>query len=341
MFRKILFSVLAILLLVLIWNWSLLTYGAAQGWGQLKIIWQAKPLEDFLSNPSFPDSLKSKIRLVEEIRQFGIDSLGLTDTDNYRTLFDQEGKEVMWVVTACAPYQISPKTWKFPIVGSVPYKGYFIKEWALEERDQLNAEGWDVSVRNPGAWSTLGWFRDPIMSSMLLRTEGDLASLVLHEMVHATLFVKDSVEFNENLASFIGDTSAYKFLANKYGLTSVEFNLYKNEEMDFKKYTAHILRGLTLLAATYEDINNESIENKKRIKEQAIREIVEEMDTLSLATIRSPAKRFQKQLPNNAYFVSFQRYQSKQSHFKKELDAKFEGDIKQYIDYLKEKHPSL
>ncbi|NJN42942.1 MAG: aminopeptidase [Flammeovirgaceae bacterium] len=341
MIRKVLFVVLSLLLIMVIWNWSLIRYGVSQGWGQLKIVWQAKPLETYLNDSEFPDSLKSKIRLVGEIRQFAIDSLGLSDTDNYQTMFDQKGEELMWVITACEPFRIVPKTWSFPIVGEVPYKGYFVKDRALLEREQLMKEGWDVNISNPGGWSTLGWFNDPILSGMLQRSEGDLASLVIHEMVHSTLFVKDSVEFNENLASFIGDTSAYRFLINKYGLESDEFSLYSKEEHDYKKYVAHMLRGLNALEKSYQEIENDPDEMKRSKKEMAIRKIVENMDTLSLSTIRNPSKRFSKQLPNNAYFVSFRRYQSKQGIFKSELDKKFKGDVVKYIEFLKQQYPTL
>ena len=118
----------------------------------------------------------------------------------------------MWVVMACEPFALKPKEWKFPIIGSVPYKGFFKKERAEALKAELEKEGWDVMVRNPGGWSTLGWFTDPILSKMLMRSEGDLANLIIHEMSHATIFVKDSVEFNENLATFIGDRGAELFL---------------------------------------------------------------------------------------------------------------------------------
>ncbi len=94
----------------------------------------------------------------------------------------------------------------------MPYKGFFNQKLAFELKDELEKEGYDVIVRNPGGWSTLGWFTDPILSKMLNRSEGDLANLIIHEMVHSTIFVKDSVEFNENLATFIGDRGAEKFL---------------------------------------------------------------------------------------------------------------------------------
>ena len=114
-------------------HWDLLTYGFRQARGQLHIIWNAKPVEEFLNDPDFPDSLKSQLQLIEEVRQFAIDSLGLKDTKNYRTLYDQEGKELMWVVTASERFELKPKEWDFPLIGSVPYKGFFDKDMAMHE----------------------------------------------------------------------------------------------------------------------------------------------------------------------------------------------------------------
>ncbi|MEQ8423273.1 MAG: aminopeptidase, partial [Cyclobacteriaceae bacterium] len=109
--KKVGAVVLVILFVLVVWNWSLLLYGVGQGVGQLKIIWNARPIAEVLSDPTFPDSLKSKLRIIDEIKKFAIDSLGLKDTKNYQTVFDQKGEELMWVVTASTPFELKPKTW--------------------------------------------------------------------------------------------------------------------------------------------------------------------------------------------------------------------------------------
>ena len=285
------------------------------GYGQLKIIWNAQPVETFLNDPSFPDSLKAKLHLIEEIRKYAIDSLGLKDTENYKTMYDQHGEELMWVVQACEPFELKTKLWHFPVVGDLPYKGFFSKEKALNERKNLMDKNYDVSVRNPGGWSTLGWFTDPILSDMLKRSEGDLAGLIIHEMVHSTIFIKDSANFNENLASFIGDTASYYFLANKYGKTSKEYLQYLHEDQDYRTYSRHILRGTKLLDSLYQSFNSsdssDSFDSKKEKKKQLIQKIVTNIDTLSLFEKRKTTN----WLPNNNYFMNFHLYQSKQNGF--------------------------
>lgn len=341
MIKKIFFAVVLVVAILVVWNWSLVYYGIRQGMGQLEIVWNARPVEEFLQDPSFPDSLKQKLRLIDEIRKYAIDSLGLKDTKNYKTLYDQKNQEVMWVVQACEPFALQPKVWDFPIVGTVPYKGFFNKEKALNLRKELETEGYDVSVRNPGGWSTLGWFTDPILSGMLDRSEGDLASLIIHEMVHATVFVKDDVDFNENLADFIGDTAAYYFLKYKFGADSKQYLDYLHSDQDYRKFTKHILRGTQSLDSLYNTLRpQEPIEQKKEKKRAMIEKIVTSIDTLNLYTKRK-GERMKKYLPNNTFFMSYRLYKAKQDVFGVELAEKFNGDMRSYLKHLTNKYPFL
>lgn len=340
MIRKILLALLALLIIGVIWNWSLVRYAGEQGIGQARIIWNARPASELMKDPGFPDSLKMRLRWIEEIRAYGIDSLGLKDTENYKTVYDQHGEEIMWVVMACEPFQLKPKMWDFPIIGTVPYKGYFDRAKAVAEGKELENQGFDVSVRNPGGWSTLGWFTDPILTGMLERSEGDLASLIIHEMVHATLWVKDSVDFNENLATFIGDTAAYLFLAQKYGVKSRAYMDYLHDDRDYYTYSNHMLRGAKSLDSLYGTLKEtDPLTEKKERKRKLIQQIVSSLDTLKLYGTRSPSQRFKNHLPNNTYFMSFRHYQSKLNSFKSEMKEKFPGDLKGYLKYLAAKYP--
>lgn len=341
--KRIFLAVVCLLLVLIIARWELVKYGIEQGRGQLKIMWNAKPVEDYLASPTFPDSLKEKLRLINRVRQFAIDSLSLKDTKNYKTLYDQQGEEIMWVVMASEPFRLKAKEWTFPVIGSVPYKGFFDKSKAIRLRDELEREGWDVNLRNPGGWSTLGWLTDPILSGMLSRSEGDLASLIIHEMSHATIFVKDSIDFNENLASFIGDRGAERFLMSTYGADSDEFIQYINEDRDYIKFSDHMLRGAGKLDSLYSTFTaDDPLALKTKRKTEMIQRIVNSLDTLSLRGSNArPSLRFQQRLPNNAYFMNFMRYQSRQDVFLEEWQKVFGGDLKSYIEYLSKKYPFL
>lgn len=320
---------------------ELVIYGIRQGIGQAKILWYAKPIEEFIADKNFPDSLKTKLHLISEIRKFAIDSLGLKDTDVYKKMYDQQGKPIMWVVQACEPFALQSVKWKFPLIGAVPYKGFFKEELAFALRDELKAQGKDVMVRNPGGWSTLGWFNDPILSNMLKRSEGDLASLIIHEMVHATMFIKDSIDFNENLANFIGDKGAGEFIAHRFGSESKQYNEYFYEDYDYTLFAQHMLRGTKVLDSVYNSFATATtIETKQQLKEAAIQKIVLALDTLSLKLVSKPSARFVNRLPNNAYFMSFVQYEAKQNFFETECEAKFKGELKPYLQYLKNKYAS-
>jgi predicted aminopeptidase len=341
--RRALLALAVIFLALTIVYWDLLLYGLRQGKGQLNIVWNARPVEEFMNDPTFPDSLKLKLRLIAQVRRYAIDSLALKDTKNYKTLYDQKGEEIMWVVTACKPFALEPKEWSFPVLGSVPYKGFFQKKLAFELREELVKEGWDVSIRNPGGWSTLGWFTDPILSKMLERSEGDLANLIIHEMSHSTIFVKDSIDFNENLATFIGDRGAEKFLISKYGKGSQEYRQYINEDKDYLKFADHMLRASHKLDSLYKTMKESTpVEAKKQLKEETIQKIIMNLDTIHFSrTEKKPSSRFQKQLPNNAYFMNFLRYQAKQDDFAVEFEKIFHNDLREFIITQTKKHPFL
>ncbi len=330
------------MILIGIIYFEMITYAIKQGIGQFTIINDAKPIEFYLGDPDFPDSLKQKLNFIEEVRVYAIDSLGLYDSDNYKTLYDQKGEEIMWVVTASEKFQLKPKEWSFPILGSVPYKGFFDKEAAIALGKELIDDGYDVNIRNPGAWSTLGWFTDPILSGMLDREAGDLASLIIHEMSHATIFVKDSVEFNENLASFIGDRGAERFLISNYGKESEVYKIFMAQDQDYIVVVDHMLRGASALDHLYNSFDETfSAEEKLKLKNEKIMEIVTTLDTLSLSTYDNLTAKFREKMPNNAYFMSYLLYQSQQYSFNNEFEDTFRADLIAYIQYLRTRFPSL
>ena len=338
--KRVLVGLVAIVITLLIWHNKLVYYGFVQANGQLKIISNAQPLENYLNDPDYPDSLKAKIELILEVREFAFDQLGIKKTDNYTTMYDQKNQPLMWVVTGCEPFSLTPHTWNFPWLGSVPYKGFFDQKMAQDEMQRVNESGFDVGVRNPGGWSTLGWFNDPVLSNMLDRNYGQLAELIIHELTHSTIFVKDSVTFNENLASFIGHQGSVMFLKKKFGDMSVELTTYLNEERDYNKYANHFIRGTQVLDSLYNSFPEQlDVQVKTKQKEEAIKNIISQLDTIEFASSTVKLDSLFASLPNNTYFMSFLRYKSRQDDFENEFSQKFEKDLKRFIVYYKEKYP--
>lgn len=332
------------LLIVLgIWQRELVAYGWMQGKGQWNVLWNARPIADVMADAQVPDSLKKRLELIQEIKRFAIDSLGLHDTENYTTLFDQHGKPILWVLTCADPYKMEAKMWSFPLVGSFTYKGFFDEQKLKEAEKEMKAQGYDTDINPVSAWSTLGWFKDPILSSMLYRPEGSLANLIIHEMTHATLFVKDSHEFNENLAEFVGDYGAKAFLKYKYGATSPQLDKYLKRKVFNDKFSQHILRGATQLDSLYQNfLPSFTSKQKDSLKYALIQKIVDSSDSVFVGMSFTKSVYFEpKTLPNNAFFVGFITYRAKQNQFEVEFQTRFSGDFRKYLTYLKAKYPSI
>ena len=348
---RIIKYVLIVLLIFLIafvaFNFDSAVYAFRQAKGQYRIISNTRPVAEVLNDKAFPDSLKKRIRLIQEIKKFAVDSLGLNTSDNYTTFYDQHQKPILWVITACEPFELKAKKWHFPIVGTFSYKGHFEKNIADAELENLKKQGFDTQLNEVSAWSTLGYLKDPILSSMLEKSEGRLAALIIHELTHGTLFVKNNLEFNENLADFVGDYGAIRFLESKYGKDSKEIERYQFSKKYNDAYSQHLLRGAKKLDSLYQHFDvKTNISTKKQEKTALIHIIVNSSDTLLAGDFQKKLINRKKwaindnNLPNNAYFIGYLTYQSKQNQFKEEFKIKFKNNFNSYLSYLKQQYPS-
>lgn len=337
MIKKASWAVLLITVLLLIFNWEMVVYGWKQARGQLSITFNTRSVESILEDSLVADSIKQKIGIVQEARQFSFSKLGLKQSDNYTTYYDQGGEVALWNLSASKAYALEPKLWSFPLLGSFPYKGFFDLESAKAEMQQLNQEGYDTRIRPVGGWSTLGWTTDPILSNMLNRKEGALAELIIHELTHSTLFVKDNIEFNENLASFIGEKGAVWFLNEKYGINSYPYFDYLLAEEDSRTFRNHMLLATHKLDSVYTSIANLTDSLKSIQKHIMIDEITSSIDTLHFHDPRYQ-NIFKSSRPNNAYFMSYLRYYSAKDSLEKILSEKYQDDLKSFIQGMKDYH---
>ncbi len=192
-----------------------LTYLAKNAYYQSKILLQRESVEKSLKNPDLNPETKRKLNLISEVREFADRVLGLNVAKNYLTYVNLDREYVTWIVQATPEYEIQAYLWWFPIVGSVPYKGFFTLDGAEEEAKRFNEKEFDVHVRGVTAYSTLGWFSDPILSTMMTYNDEDLVNLIIHESVHTSVFFKSFAEFNEQLATFLGDKGTELFYLNR------------------------------------------------------------------------------------------------------------------------------
>jgi predicted aminopeptidase len=175
--------------------------------GQVRLLRARQPIDALLADPSTPEPLRRQLRLVTETRDFAR-RLGLEVGGQYTSFVDWPGDRVVTTVVAVRPGEVEPAGFWFPLVGRVPYKGFFDSGRAQAEADRLRADGLDVCVTPVPAYSTLGWFDDPVTSPMLAMGDGYLAETILHELVHATVYVASDADFNEGAASFVGEEAS-------------------------------------------------------------------------------------------------------------------------------------
>lgn len=200
--------------------------------GQLDIMERARPIELVVRDPRTPLRTAQLLSAVPSIKRFG-EGQGLTPTSSYHDYSDLGRGQAVWVVSACAPLSFHSMEWEFPVVGRVPYLGWFDANDARDFAMRLEESGWDVEIRGASAYSTLGWFDDPILSTMLSEGDealGELANVVLHESVHATVFLPGLTDLNESLANFVADKLTTIYLAEARGEGSPESIAYAEAE---------------------------------------------------------------------------------------------------------------
>ena len=192
-------------------------YVIRAGIAEAKILRARRPIPDVILDPGTDERTKTKLTFVVEARNYAIDEFGLDVGRSYTSFSQLKSDTLAMVLSAAHQDQLTPKTWWFPIVGRVPYKGYFNENAAIEEQGKLEEDGFDTFLRPTAAFSTLGWFADPLLSSLLRLDEVDLVETVLHELSHNHLFVKGQVRFNESFATFVGRAGAIEVLLQPSG----------------------------------------------------------------------------------------------------------------------------
>src|SRR6266404_4651832 len=219
--------------------------------GQWQVLRERVPVETLLADPHTPPALRAHLEEVRAAREFASRELGLPDNKSYRSYADIGRPYVVWNVVAAPEFSVSPKRWCFPIAGCVAYRGYFRERRAREFAAALAVRGYDVSVDGVPAYSTLGRFADPVLSSMLRYGDDELAATIFHELAHQLLYVRDDSEFNEAFATTVEDAGLERWL-NSQGASQRLQQLRERQEhaAAFVSLLAHTRGRLALLYAS-------------------------------------------------------------------------------------------
>ena len=301
--------------------WVVMTTGCytlQQGAGQFRLIGNSKPIEKIIDEPE-NEEYRDMLSLVDQILVYTQDELGLKTKRNYRKYYHTDENAIVHVVTASKSLALEPYEWNFPIIGRVPYKGYFDIADAREQARELIDQNYDVWMRPVPAYSTLGWFADPVTTPMLRRGVYYLVNTIIHESVHTTLYVNGQGNFNEQLATFVATTATPDFFLRYYPGEGAEVLAAQSEaqerageffELMFQTYQVadEMYRDETLTDDEKREQKEKLFENTEEKIRQIYPHIPEDADLI-----------------NNARLLQFRRYRRDNPVFQ-EIWERADGD---------------
>ncbi len=241
-------------------------YGQSIG-GQWEVWDKSRPIDEWLTTLDTADPLREKLQMVLEIRDFASNELALPDNDSYRSYADLQRPFVVWNVFAAKPFKMDLKRWCFPFAGCVGYRGYFAQADARAFADQLVAEGLDVYIGGVAAYSTLGWFDDPLLNTVLQRSPARIAGLIFHELAHQQLYVEGDTAFNEGFATTVQLEGVRRWL-EKHGNPQQrqDYAQFQQRQDDF---VVLVTRARNRLQALYAETLDETEMQARKIAIQA------------------------------------------------------------------------
>ena len=308
-------------------------YLMRSGYYQAELLALREPVDEVRASGRLDEEQLAKLDLVADVKAYGKE-IGLSATDNYETISIDWERQI-WNVSGCDPLRFEAKTWWFPIVGRFPYLGFFEEEHARKLEADLQAEGLDVYVRTAGAYSTLGWFKDPILPGMLKWDDYALADTVLHELAHATLWVPGSVKFNESYANFVGEVAATRYLQARRGThdpTLLDAVQRQHDRVVYRDLLHELYKDLDAVYADPSLTEQQKLARKEVLFGSELRARVEAAPLLQPERY---LKAVDKGTWNNARMIQFKTYNSNAELFRVVLEDEG-GDLLGFIERIGE-----
>lgn len=306
-------------------------YVTRAGLEETRILASARPIEALIADPSTPAQFRGALRLVHDAREYAA-AAGLDAGETYTTFADVKRDTLLLVLQAAPRDCLCPYTWKWPIVGAMPYKGFFDAGDARKAADGLAGKGYDVHLRPAGAFSTLGWFNDPLLSTALTRDTLELVATVFHEIAHNSLYVKSATPFNESFAQTVGYHAAEAFFRARGDSARAQRAADRlRDEMVFGRFYAALTARLEALYALGLDsagVDSGRAEAGRWIKEQLEGPVAAELRTFDIPQVPDRPV-------NNARLIGSMIYRTKLELFEAWY-RRHDADVGRSVAALKE-----
>ena len=284
------------------------TYALSAVFGQINLLQRTVPLDDVLANGNLTDDQLAKLELIIAARLFARDRIGLYVENSFTTYYDSGDEPVATNLSASRRDRFEPLLWTFPVVGTIPYLGYFDAAAARQRRDSLVEQGWDVFLYEIDAYNVGVISENPVLSPVLRRDDYDLADLVIHELLHATIWRANDVNFNESMATFIGRTGAGQFFSQRFPDDPDQAAAVAGSFEDADRYFEFSLGLYAELDAFY---GSDLTSNAKISGRDAIFQAARDRFRTDVQPLMHTPDRFDfvQDLPvNNAFLAGIQRY---------------------------------
>jgi predicted aminopeptidase len=282
------------------------TYVFRAAYEEGKILWRRQPIEEALKKPDLDPKTRDQFKLVLDVREYAHDQLKFNVGGSYASYSFVDRATLSYILMATPKTDLRPYTWWFLILGRVPYKGFFSQQDALAEAQELEKKGYDTYIRTSAAFSTLGWFDDPLLAHLLRYERVTLAETIFHELFHNTLYVGSAGDFNESLANFVGHRAAILFFRERYGEKSAEhiraIDAW-NEALEFSGYISGI--GVSLQELYAKDLPEEE---KLRLREQVFSDGQKHWAQRIAGRSRHRYRSFTQDKMNNAVLANYLLY---------------------------------
>ena len=302
-------------------------YVVRAGWEEARILSRRRPIPEVIADPGTREGVRRKLRLVEQARTYAQSRLDLDVGDSYTTYSWVDQDTLLMVLSAAYPDRFVAYTWWFPVVGRVPYKGFFHFDDAWEEAARLEARGFDTHVRPSGAFSTLGWFNDPLLNTVLRYSDVGLANTVIHELLHNTIYLPGQAGFNESFANFVGDRGAIDFFCNRDGEGSGTCRQARDgwhDNLAYGAFLSDLVQRLETLYARTDLDRDGKLTRRQAIFADARRRFVREVRP----TLRTSAFRgFEDEPLNNATLIGTRLYYQRLDLFEA-VFQRYRGDLR-------------